>query len=165
MNALALRLYKKFLSDCEGESMMRSVLASLSLLTLRKEIPLMAQDQTKPLKPSIITDDRDSLAAVQKITDYAPANSDYSTQSLLDSQADMDAKITAAVQAEADFKAKRDDAVAATHRFHNRVVGMRDSVGAQYGKDSNQFQSVGRKKTTEYKKRPSGNRTQGAQKQ
>jgi hypothetical protein len=29
---------------------------------------------------------------------------------------------------------------------------MRDSVGAQYGKDSNQFQSVGRKKTTEYKK-------------
>ena len=60
--------------------------------------------------------------------------------------------LAALAQAEAAFKAARDDAVASTHRFHNKVVGMRDSVGAQYGKDSNQFQSVGRKKTTEYKK-------------
>ena len=29
---------------------------------------------------------------------------------------------------------------------------MHDSVAAQYGKDSNEVQSVGRKKTTEYKK-------------
>ncbi|MDT5122517.1 MAG: hypothetical protein QOC96_1999 [Acidobacteriota bacterium] len=118
----------------------------------------MPQDQTKPIRPSIIAADRDSVAAVQKITDYAPANSDYSTASLLDAQAELDAKIAAAVQAEADFKAKRDDAVIATHRYHDKVVGMRDSVGAQYGKASNQFQSVGRKKTTEYKKPPRGKR-------
>lgn len=112
----------------------------------------MAQDQTKPLKPSIIAADRDSVAAVQAITDYAPPNRDYSTQSLLDSQAEMDAKVAAAAQAEAAFKSARDEATAAAHNYHNRVVGMRDSVGAQYGKASNQFQSVGRKKTTEYKK-------------
>jgi hypothetical protein len=29
---------------------------------------------------------------------------------------------------------------------------MRDAVGVQYGKNSNQFQTVGRKKTSEYKK-------------
>jgi hypothetical protein len=29
---------------------------------------------------------------------------------------------------------------------------MRDAVGVQYGKASNEFQSVGRKKTSEYKK-------------
>jgi len=112
----------------------------------------MAHDHTKTLKPSIIAADRDSVAAVQNITDYAPANRDYGTQSLLDAQAEMDAKATAAAQAEADFKTARDEATAAAHRFHNKVVGMRDSVGAQYGKDSNQFQMVGRKKTTEYKK-------------
>ncbi|PYS82440.1 MAG: hypothetical protein DMF67_12825 [Acidobacteria bacterium] len=112
----------------------------------------MAQNHTKSLKPSVIAADRDSLSAVQAITDYAPANRDYTTQSLLDAQTEMDAKMAALAQAEAVFKAARDDAVAATHRFHNKVVGMRDSIGAQYGKDSNQFQSVGRKKTTEYKK-------------
>jgi hypothetical protein len=112
----------------------------------------MAHDHTRTLKPSIVAADRDSLAAVQAITDYAPANRDYITQSLLDAQAEMDAKVAAATQAEAAFKAARDEATAAAHRFHNKVVGMRDSIGAQYGKDSNQFQSVGRKKTTEYKK-------------
>ncbi|MGA9993785.1 MAG: hypothetical protein WBP93_00080 [Pyrinomonadaceae bacterium] len=112
----------------------------------------MAHNHTRPLKPSIIATDRDSVAAVQSITDYAPANRDYSVQSLLDAQTEMDAKASAAAQAEAAFRTARDEAVASTHRYHNKVVGMRDSVGAQYGKDSNQFQSVGRKKTTEYKK-------------
>jgi Tfp pilus assembly protein PilW len=112
----------------------------------------MAQNHTKSLKPSVIAADRDSLSAVKAITDYAPPNSDYNVQSLLAAQAEMDAKLAALAQAEAAFKAARDDAVASTHRFHNKVVGMRDSVGAQYGKDSNHFQSVGRKKTTEYKK-------------
>lgn len=112
----------------------------------------MAHDHIKSLKPSIIAADRDSVAAVQHITDYAPANVDYTTQSLLAAQAEVDAKAAAAAQADAAARAARDNAASATHRFHNKVVGMRDSVGAQYGKDSNQFQSVGRKKTTEYKK-------------
>jgi hypothetical protein len=118
----------------------------------------MTQNHTKPLKPSVIAADRDSLSAVQAITDYAPANSDYTTQSLLDAQAEMDARQSAVAQAEAAYKAARDEAVASAHRFHNKVVGMRDSVGAQYGKNSNEFQSVGRKKTTEYKKRTPTNK-------
>jgi hypothetical protein len=115
----------------------------------------MTQNHTKPLNPSIIAADRDSVSAVQAITGYAPANSDYTTQSLLDAQTEMDARQSAVAQAEAAYKAARDESVAAAHRFHNKVVGMRDSVGAQYGKNSNEFQSVGRKKTTEYKK-PTG---------
>jgi len=112
----------------------------------------MALDHSKPLKPSIIAADRESVAAVQGITDYAPANSDYTIQSLLAAQTEMDAKATTAAQAEAAYRTARDEATAATHRYHNKVIGMRDSVGAQYGKDSNQFQSVGRKKTTDYRK-------------
>ena len=113
----------------------------------------MTLKHTVPLKQSIVTADRDSTAAVQDIKDYAPANKDYSTESLLAAQTEMDDRQTIAAQAEAAAKAARDDAVAATHRYHNKVVGMRDSVGAQYGKDSNEFQSVGRKKTTEYQRR------------
>jgi hypothetical protein len=112
----------------------------------------MAHDHSKPLKPSIIIADRESVAAVQDIADYAPANSSYSTQSLLAAQTEMDAKAVLAAQAEAAYKTARDEATAAAHRFHNMAVGMRDSIGAQFGKDSNQFQSVGRKKTTDYRK-------------
>jgi hypothetical protein len=112
----------------------------------------MAQNYTRTLKPSIISTDRDSVAAVQSINTYAPANSDYTTASLVAALADYDAKAASAAQADAAAKAARDDAVAAAHRLHNKVVGMRDSVGAQFGKDSNEFQAVGRKKTTEYKK-------------
>lgn len=124
----------------------------------------MAQNQVKSLKPSVIAADRDSVAAMQSLTDYAPANTNYSKQSLLDAMAEMDAKATALAQAEAAFKTARDEAVASTHRFHDKVVGMRDSVGAQYGKDSNQVQSVGRKKTTEYKKPTRKPNETGAQK-
>ena len=96
--------------------------------------------------------DRDSIAAVQNITDYNPPNKDYTTQSLLSAQTDLDSKLALAAQAEAAFKTARDEAVLSAHAMHHKVVGMRDSVGAQYGKNSNQFQEVGRKKTTEYKK-------------
>lgn len=125
----------------------------------------MALKQNIPLKPSILAADRDSVAALQNITDYAPANPDYSRQSLLDAQAEMDDKMAKMAQAEANFKAARDEAVASSHRYHDKVVGMRDSVGAQYGKNSNQFQSVGRKKPTEYKKRTSRAKTGTSQKQ
>jgi hypothetical protein len=93
-----------------------------------------------------------NVSRCHNIPGYAPANGDYSKQSLLAAQTEMDDKQTIAAQADAAARAARDEAVAATHRYHNKVVGMCDSVGAQYGKDSNEFQSVGRKKTTEYRR-------------
>jgi hypothetical protein len=113
---------------------------------------LSMANSTKPLKPSLIAADRESLAALNSITDYAPANPAYKLDALTALQTDADNKTAAAARADAEAKSKRDDAVASVWAFHNGIVGMRDSVGAQYGKDSNQFQSVGRKKTTEYKK-------------
>lgn len=112
----------------------------------------MAQDQTKSLRPAVIAADRASIAAVQEITDYNPPNKDYDSPALLAAQSDLDSKLALSAQADAAAKAARDEAVISAHVMHNKVVGMRDSVGAQYGKNSNQFQSVGRKKTTEYRK-------------
>lgn len=115
----------------------------------------MADSKTRALKPSILAADRDSLAALKNITDYAPSNPAYTTKALEDLLAASDDKAAGAAAAEAEAKAKRDDAVAAAWAYHDAVVGMRDAVGVQYGKSSNNFQSVGRKKTTEYKKRSS----------
>jgi hypothetical protein len=42
----------------------------------------MAERTTKPLKPSILADDRDSLAALKGMQDYAPANPGQPQRSL-----------------------------------------------------------------------------------
>ena len=109
-------------------------------------------NNTKPIAPSILAADRDSLAALADIPMYAPANQAYTEEALKALQTDADNKAASSAQADATAKAKRDDAVASAWAFHNGVVGMRDSVGVQFGKNSNEFQRVGRKKTTEYKK-------------
>jgi hypothetical protein len=95
---------------------------------------------------------RDSLAALKGIQGYAPANSGYTETALTALQTGLDTRTVAATLAEAEAKTKRDDEVSAGWAFHDAVVGMRDSVGAQFGKNSNEFQAVGRKKTSEYKK-------------
>ena len=112
----------------------------------------MANRNTKPLNPSIIAADRASLAALAKIQGYTPANAALSLEALTALQADMDAKAAARAQAEAEARSKRDDEIDAEWAFHDGIVNMKDGVGAQFGKASNEFQSVGRKKTTEYKK-------------
>jgi hypothetical protein len=112
----------------------------------------MTDNSTKPVRPATLQADRDSLAALKNITDYAPANPDYSAKSLEDAEKDYDDKLDIAAQKEAEAKASRDDAITSGWSFHRKVVGMRDSVGVQYGKNSNEFQTVGRKKTSDYKK-------------
>jgi hypothetical protein len=67
---------------------------------------------TKPLAPSIIAADGDSLAALADITRYAPANPAYTKEALTALQTDADNKAAALAQAEANLKAIRDDAVA-----------------------------------------------------
>jgi hypothetical protein len=111
----------------------------------------MAKDQSKRLKPSIIAADEDSFGAAQTFTDYNPANPDFTITSLTTARTEMVNAQNAEAQAAAALDAARDVSVDKEWTFHNKVVGMRDSVAAQYGRDSNQVQSVGRKKESERK--------------
>jgi hypothetical protein len=45
-----------------------------------------------------------------------------------------------------------DNATAAEWVLHNAILGAKSQVEAQYGKDSNKYQSLGLKKKSEYKK-------------
>ena len=65
---------------------------------------------------------------------------------------------TAESQAEAALAMARDAAAASEWAYHNKIVGMRDSVAAQFGRDSDEVQAVGRKRESERKtpgRRPS----------
>lgn len=91
-------------------------------------------------------------AALKGITNYAPANSAFS-QAALDAAHDaMLAAQQEEAQAAAKWEAARDVKVAAAEwAFHNKTLGSKDQVKAQYGPNSNELQSLKLKKKTEYK--------------
>ena len=111
----------------------------------------MAKDETKRLRPAALTADRDSLTALQQVSGYAPANQTYTLAALNTLRASLDAAQAAETHAAAAAAAARDDATAQEWAFHNAVIGMRDQVVAQFGRDSNEAQTVGRKKESERK--------------
>ena len=113
----------------------------------------MAKDETKRLSAPVIEADRNSLAALHTISSYAPANPSYTLAALNAAQAALAAAQQAEAQTAAAAAAARDAAVAKEWEFHNLVLGMKDQVIAQFGRDSNEVQAVGLKKASEYRSR------------
>jgi len=111
----------------------------------------MAKDQTKRMKRAQIDINNDAYAALQKITGYDPINTAYLPARGGALQQDLRDRADEQAQAEAVVKAARDNATAAEWAFHNYVLGAKDQVIAQFGKDSNELQSLGLKKKSEYK--------------
>ena len=107
-------------------------------------------NQATRLKPALIQADRDAFAALQAITGYAPANQAYALTTITAAQASLAAAQQAEAQAQAAAAAARDNAVAREWEFHNLMLGAKDQIIAQFGKDSNEVQAVGLKKKSEY---------------
>jgi hypothetical protein len=113
----------------------------------------MAKDETKRLSASVVDADRNAYAALQAISGYTPANPVYTLKAISASAGRFDAARQAEAQAEAAYAAARDDAVEASWQFHNLMLGAGDQVAAQFGRDSNEYQSLGKKKKSEFKPR------------
>src|SRR5919205_819251 len=108
-------------------------------------------DETKRLKPAQITEDESAFAALQVMAGYAPANPDYSVESVAAAHAELLAARAAEAQTAAAAEAARDNAVAKEWKFHKLILGVKDQVTAQFVRNSNQVQAVNLKKTSEYK--------------
>lgn len=111
----------------------------------------MPKDRSKRLKPSILVADRESLTALANIPNYAPANPAFAVAALNTLQTEMLSTQATETQAAAAAAAARDAANAKEWAFHDAIIGMRDQVVAQFGRDSDQAQTVGRKKESERK--------------
>jgi hypothetical protein len=107
-------------------------------------------NQTTRLKPSLVQADKDAFAALQAVTGYAPANPAYALAAITAAQTSLDSARAAEAQAAAAAAAARDDAVAREWEFHNLMLGAKDQVRAQFGKDSNEVQAIGLKRKSEY---------------
>ena len=117
-------------------------------------------NESKRLRPAQITEDESGFAALQTMAGYAPANPDYTVELVTAAHADLPAARAAEAPPAAAAAAARDDAVAKEWKFHNLILGAKDQVIAQFGRNSNQVQALNLKKTSEYKapqrKKPSG---------
>ncbi len=108
-------------------------------------------NQTNRLKPAQIAADRAGVAALQAMAGYAPVNADYSVKAIGKAHDDMVAAQAAEAQALAAVAAAHDDAVAAEWELHNLVLGAKDQVVAQFGRNSNEVQALGLTKKDERK--------------
>lgn len=111
----------------------------------------MAKNETKRLRPAQVQTNKDSFAALKNIADYAPANPAYTIAKIQTSETGLNNKAQLESQINAAAAAARDDSVASEWEHHNLMLGARDQVVAQYGRDSNEAQAVGLKKKSEYK--------------
>ena len=108
-------------------------------------------NENKRLRPAQIEADRAGFAALQTVTGYAPANAAFALAKVTEAEAAVRSAQAAEAQAEAALASARDAAVAREWEFHNLMIGAKDQVMAQFGRDSNEVQAVGRKKASERK--------------
>lgn len=107
--------------------------------------------QSRRMAPSQIAEDEETFAALKAIADYTPANSAYTVAAIEQAHQELQTARTAEVQVDAAAKAASDKVVEKQANFHGLIIGARDQVTAQFGRNSDQSQSVGRKKPSEYK--------------
>lgn len=105
--------------------------------------------QSRRMSPSQIAEDEETYAALKAIANYTPANSAYTLAAVEQAYQELQAARTAEVQADAAAKAASDNVVEKQATFHDLIIGARDQVTAQFGRNSDQAQSVGRKKPSD----------------
>jgi hypothetical protein len=106
-------------------------------------------NHSRRMAPSQIVEDEEAYAALKAITNYAPANPAYSLAAIEQAHQDLQAARTAEVQADAAAKAASDNVVEKQANLHNLILGSKDQVTAQFGRNSNEVQAIGRKKSSE----------------
>lgn len=108
-------------------------------------------NESKRLKPALIEADRRSFAALQTVSGYAPANPAFTLTRITAAEEAVRIAQQEEAQAAAALATARDAAVAREWEFHNLMIGAKDQVMAQFGRDSNEVQAVGRKRSSERK--------------
>ena len=111
----------------------------------------MAKDQTRKLSRSLLQKDKDALAALSTVTGYTPVDKKYTVVNGTTAETDMQTKQDNVAKTVAAAKNAKDDAKASEWAFHNFVLGAKNQVAAQFGNDSNEYQSLGLKKKSEKK--------------
>ena len=105
----------------------------------------------KRLPADVLQEDLETFAAFLGPDDYAPANAQFAAANVKSIKDAMTANQTAEIQIFAAANAKRDATIQNEQDFHQLILGVKNQVKAQYGANSNELQSLGLKKKSDYK--------------
>lgn len=105
----------------------------------------------KRLSKKILQEDLEAYAALKAISGYAPSNTALTMANITVSHTTMEGSQTDEVQKQGALDAAKDIATDGERAFHNKILGMKTQVKAQFGENSNEYQSLGMKKKEEYK--------------
>ena len=111
----------------------------------------MAKNQGKRLAPAKLAADENGFAALKKIPDYSPINSSYTLDSVAAAHSALENSRSVAAEAQRRASAAREAAIAKEWEFHNLLLGVKEQVIAQFGKDSKEVQMLGLKRKSDYK--------------
>jgi hypothetical protein len=117
-------------------------------------------NETKRLKPAQIAEDESGFEALQAMALYDPANRAYTLQAVASAYSLMQSARREETQTAVALDTARDNAVAQEWVFHNLMLGVKDQVIAQFGRNSNEVQALNLKKTSE-RKAPQRKKTGG----
>ena len=108
-------------------------------------------NETRRLTPAVLSEDESGFAALQAMALYEPANQAYSLQAINAAHGLLLSARTEEAQAQVALDTARDNTVTKAWVFHNLMLGAKDQVRAQFGRDSNEVQAMGLKKASERK--------------
>jgi len=111
----------------------------------------MAKNQGKRLPSGKLEADAAGFNALQTIRDYHPVNSTYSLDAVTAAYVALRDSRKVESEAAAAAAAARDNAVAQEWLFHNLMLGVKEQIIAQFGKDSHEVQALGLKRKSDYK--------------
>ena len=111
----------------------------------------MAKNEHKRLAPGKLEADENGFIALTSIAGYAPINPSYTLAAAESVHKELQDLRNAATQAAQTAARARESAIAKEWEFHNLMLGVKEQVIAQFGKDSNEVQMLGLKKKSDYR--------------
>ena len=111
----------------------------------------MAKNQTKRLAPAKLEADENGFTALKKIPDYSPINPNYALAAVAAAHSELESSRSLALEAAQRAAVAREAAIAREWDFHNLLLGVKEQVIAQFGKDSKEVQMLGLKRKSDYK--------------
>ncbi len=111
----------------------------------------MAKNQSRRLPPLKIEADESGFAALQAIQTYTPINPAYSLDAVSGAHLELEDLRRAEAQAARMMAAARDLLIAKEWEFHNLMLGVKEQVIAQFGKDSGEVEALGLKRKSDYR--------------
>jgi hypothetical protein len=112
----------------------------------------MAQKAVKKLPQNILQSDLEVFAGLKTVENYQSVNPLYEVAAIQIVKDEMEELQARLFRIETELSTVRDLTNKKENEFHERTIGAKTSVEAQFGRDSNELQAVGKKKVSEYKK-------------